>query len=479
MLEQPVPPPPGPATTTPRPEAEPAPGPSPAPRIDSPIATYSGGFGAREAERLLWRAGFGPSPGHAEALAALGLEGAVRALTRPSGPATLTGAPPTVKGRPIEPRDAWGHDHLWFLDRMIRTDQPLVERMTLIWHDWFATGGASQRLLIEQNELLRRNALASFEQIALEVTADPAMILWLDQNDNTRWHPNENYARELMELFTLGADRGAYSEDDVRELTRALTGWRNDWSAELGPHNFRFDPGWHDPYPKTVFGQTGNYGWQDAVRLCLRNPKHPSWLVEKLWSYFIPVPPGDADRSALEQRYVDGGYQIRPVVEAILMHPQLYAGPRMVKPPVVFLAGAMRQQRRTIDSDSWLWVSRLAGQHLFNPPNVAGWDDDRWLDTGTLRGRWLMISQLLEGRTIPEAAMDAYDLLETPEQAVRRARDFWGDPPLTAEGLNALTTFAATCLPTVIADWERGRLRALRQNALRHLLATSPDLQTS
>ncbi len=140
-VAQPVPPPPA------------AP-PVPAPPLASPLAIYSGPFGRREAERLLWRAGFGPSPGHAEALAALGLDGAVRALTRPAGEPTLTGAEPTDGEGPLYPEDAWGHDHLWFLDRMVRTDQPLIERMTLIWHDWFATSGdaVDQRLMIGQNQ---------------------------------------------------------------------------------------------------------------------------------------------------------------------------------------------------------------------------------------------------------------------------------------------------------------------------------------
>ena len=469
-----------PVPRQPVPPAPVAPAPS-VPTLNPPTPTHTGGFGLREAERLLWRAGFGPSPGHAEALAAMGLQAAVASLTRPAGAPTLTGAPPSVDGLPLEPQDAWGHNHLWFLDRMVRSNQPLMERMTLIWHDWFATStdGASAAHLLQQNELFRRNALGSFETMAMEVTADPAMLLWLNLVDNTRWSPNENYARELMELFTLGADRGAYSEDDVRELARSLTGWRRDWSAELGAHNFRYDAGRHDANAKTVFGQTGNFGWQDGVRMCLQNAKHASFFVEKLWGYFIPTPPSAADRQALEQAYLSSGRQIRPVVEAILMHPQLYAGARMVKPPVVFLAGLLRNRQRAVDTDAWTWTSSISGQQLFRPPSVAGWDDDRWLDTGTLRGRWMTVTVLMERHTINGEQIHAYDALETPDLAVRRALDYWGDPAMTAEGLAALTTFAATCLPVVMANWEQSYLRGLRQNALRHLLATSPDLQTS
>ena len=189
-----------------------------------------------------------------------------------------------------------------------------------------------------------------------------------------------------MELFTLGADRGAYTEHDVRELARALTGWRNDWSSELGEHNFRFDPARHDADAKTVFGHTGNYDWRAACGLCLHNGLHPSFMVEKLWSYFIPVAPSPAERDALASAYVSSGYQVRPVVEAILCHPQLHGGPRMVKPPVVFAAGSLRRLGRGVDTGAWRWLCEGAGQALFRPPNVAGWDDERWLDSSTLQG---------------------------------------------------------------------------------------------
>ena len=155
---------------------------------------------------------------------------------------------------------------------MVRSNQPLIERMTLVWHDWFATsndGVGSQKFMLDQNEFLRSHALSSFEAMLLGVTKDPAMLIWLNGIQNTKWSPNENYARELMELFTLGASRG-YTEDDVREQARALTGWRVDWTDGVGYHNFRFDPNWHDTGAKTIFGKSGNYGWQDACRLCLR-----------------------------------------------------------------------------------------------------------------------------------------------------------------------------------------------------------------
>src|SRR6266403_276554 len=256
------------------------------------VAVWRGTFGAAEAERLLWRAGFGPRPGEAQELARLGLEGAVHKLTHPGREDLVGHRPHDEKGRPLAPFDAWGHDHVWWLDRMVRTSRPLVERMTLVWHDWFATsnsGVGSQKLMLSQNRLLRGHALGSFERLLLDVTRDPAMLLWLNGTDNSKDAPNENYAREMMELLTLGADRGAYTERDVREQARSLTGFQNDWKQGLGDYNFHFDPRAHDTGMKIVFRKRGPYDWHAACHLCVSHPLHGSFFVRKLWSYFVPV----------------------------------------------------------------------------------------------------------------------------------------------------------------------------------------------
>ncbi|HEX2085727.1 MAG TPA: DUF1800 domain-containing protein, partial [Solirubrobacteraceae bacterium] len=479
----PAPPAAPPAPEPPAPEPPPLP-PPPAP--EPPPTPVEGTFTRRHAERLLWRAGFGPRPGDADRVAALGLDAAVESLTGVSGPATLDGPAPHDDDRnPIDPRNVWGHDHLWWMDRMVRSDQQLVERMTLVWHDWFATTNADvgdADLMLAQNELFRTHALGSFETLALEVTKDPAMLVFLNGIDNRRGRPNENYARELMELFTLGADRGAYSEDDVRELARALTGWRADWSDENGLHDFRFDPNRHDTGVKSLWAGTpharsGAFGWQDAVRLCLDNPFHPGFFVRKLWSYFVPTPPSDATRAALEALYVASGRQIRPVVEAILKHPDLYApAAPMVKPPVVYNAGLLRLRGRGIDIDAWAWLGDLCGQQLFQPPNVSGWNDSGWLDTSTLRGRWLVAYYVLRATEVPGSG---YSTTETPAEALDAALAFWDRPTLTPETRAELLRFAEASLPAVLHNWEQGPMRAYRQNALRHLVAASPDFHTS
>jgi uncharacterized protein (DUF1800 family) len=443
------------------------------------VPVYKGHFGVREAERLLWRAGFGPFPGEAERLAKRGVRGAVRSLTRGKKTAFYGPEPHDDDGVPLAPYDARGHDLLWWLDRMVRSSRPLVDRMALVWHDWFATGDVdSQRLSIAQIELFHRRGLGSFRKLLLEVTRDPAMLVWLSGVDNTKEEPNENYGRELMELFTLGASDPAtgypYSETDVREQARALTGWTAEYVDDFGYANFHFDPELHDDGRKRILGRKGRFDWRDACELCLRHKAHAPFFVEKLWSYFIPVPPSGRTRKALQRLYRGSDYAIRPVVEAILMHPQFYKGPALVKPPIVQIAGMLKARGRGVDTEAWTWISDLAGMRLFDPPNVAGWNEARWLDTSTFRGRWTAAGHILrEERIEPD---EEYPRDETPGQAIEAALAYWGNPGLSPQTQAELTAFCERVEAAITGEWQQDYFRALRQNALRMMIATSPDL---
>jgi hypothetical protein len=459
---------------------------SPPPPSSSPVPALGETLTAAMANRLLWRAGFGPAPGQVASLVGRPVQEVVFGLTRPAGQALLSGpAPVDEEGNPLDPYDVWGDDHCWWLDRMVRSDQQLVERMTFIFHDWFANSNeqvGSQRMMIEQNELLRSMALGSFHDLFLAVTTNPAMLVFLNGTSNTKWDPNENYGREMMELFSLGADRGAYSEDDVREMARALTGWRNDWSAELGDYDFRFDPSYHDAGSKTVFGQTGKWNYEDAVRLCVEHPLHPSFFVTKLWGYFIPEQPDTQTLASLQGLYVSSGYSIRAVVEAILQHPAFYEGPELLTPPVVYNAGLLRSIGRPIDTTAWAWLSANAGQQLFYPPNVSGWDFSRWLDTSTAKARWEMASYVTAKEypnPWPGEGEPAYSGSETPAAALQSAYAYWANPMISAESAETIATFAESCLKEPLAKWQRSPYKAMRQNALRMLIATSPDMQVS
>ena len=245
----------------------------------------------------------------------------------------------------------------------------------------------------------------------MRVTENPAMLLYLNGLESEKGAPNENYARELMELFTLGHGSG-YTERDVREQARALTGFTARYKNGYGWVKFRFDRNRHDDAMKVVFDKPGPYGWKQAVKLTIEHPAHKTFFTRKLWGYFIPEPADDETQAALEALYVQSGYSTRQVLTAILKHPRLYEGPRMVKPPAVYLAGMLRTLGDRISTEDWVWLSIQAGQLLFYPPNVSGWNDDRWLDTSTFHARWNMAERVLrEARLSPR-----------PHEARRRCR---------------------------------------------------------
>jgi uncharacterized protein (DUF1800 family) len=205
--------------------------------------------------------------------------------------------------------------------------------------------------------------------------------------------------------------------------------------------------------------------------------------VTKLWGYFIPTPPDEATLAALQGLYVGSGYSIRAVVEAILQHPDFYEGPELVTPPVVYNAGLLRAIGRPIDTTAWAWLSSGAGQQLFYPPNVSGWDFSSWLDTSTIRARWEMASYVTE-KTYPHPwpaeGEPEYSATEEPAAALSSALSYWANPLLSTESQQCIAAFAGSCLTGVAtAKWEQSPFRAIRQNALRMLIATSPDMQVS
>jgi len=444
--------------------------------VHGSLPVYRGRFEAAQAERLLWRAGFGPRPGDCAKVAALGMQHAVLSLTRPASHALVGPAPHVEKGQPIAPYDVWGNDVLWWLDRMVRSRAQLIERMTLTWHDWFATsneGVNSQRLMINQNRTQRRLCLTTFPKMLTAMTIDPAMQVWLSLSGSTKQAPNENYAREMQELFSLGVGNG-YTEEDVRQHSRALTGWTNSWNQATGePDDFHFDPKLHDDGVKKIYHHSGRFGWRDSLRLLVHHPDHPAFFVAKLWSYFCPEPLPAADAKSAAEMYVSSGRQIRPLVEAMLMHPLFYDGPRMVKPPIVQIAGMLRSIGRYIDTDSWAWESSLVGQTPFYPPNVAGWDATRWLNTDTWLARFNLTAEMIK----PHRALQPgkAKVKGDPVAMTKHAIDFWGGPLLSGPTRAALAGYARAALDSATADWERQQYPALTENALRALVVASPD----
>src|SRR3954451_6976211 len=270
--------------------------------------------------RLFWRAGFGATPEEASHWSGAGRQATLKWLLTGSSD-KLVGPEPRVDGKPLDVINTWSHGALWGLDRIVRSQRPLVEKLTLFWHDHFATADQDTPLMLAQNRLLRTHALGPFRKLLGGVTHDPAMQLFLSLADSTKDAPNENYARELMELFTLG---GGYTERDVREAARALTGFRTTW-AKGDLQRIAFDAKLHDAGVKRIFGRYGRFGADGVLDLVVAHPRHARFLTRKLWDFFVAEAPDRATQRALVRTYEQSGHRMAPVVERILRHPALYA----------------------------------------------------------------------------------------------------------------------------------------------------------
>ena len=354
------------------------------------------GWSEAHVRRLFWRAGFGATPREARHWARRGKAATIRWLLNGGVAPAPRIAAPAVDGKPLDPGNEWGHDVLWWLDRMVRSPRPLQEKLTLFWHDHFATTDQDTPLMLAQNRTLRRRALGSFPELLRDITRDPAMLLHLSLADSDPEAPNENFARELMELYSLG--RG-YSERDTRQASRALTGFRSA-SHEDGSVRTYYDREYHDGSRKRIFGERGRFDWQDVLRLCVRHPAHAPFLTRKLWEFFVGSPPSRGQRARLASLYRRSGYRVKPVVAATLAHPALYCeldSPGLVKAPVVFLAGALRSVGQAIERDDWAWLLNGLGQTPFRPPSVAGWEwGTAWLSTNSMRVRFDVANHLLD-----------------------------------------------------------------------------------
>src|SRR3954469_21286061 len=377
--------------------------------------------------RLFWRAGFGATPAEAARWASAGQDATIKYLL--NGPRGLAGAAPRIDGRALDPLNVWSHQALWWLDRMVRTQRPLEEKLTLFWHDHFATAGQDTPLMLAQNRLLRARSMGRFRSLLGGVTRDPAMQLFLSLADSAKWAPNENYARELMELFTLG---GGYTERDIREAARALTGFKTKWGNSV-LQRITLDATLHDGGGKRIFGRRGRYGPDGVLDLVVAHPRHATFLTRKLWDFFVTQPADRATQRALTRAYKQSGHRIAPVVERILRHPALYANldaPVMVKCPLVYVAGTLRAAGTPVREEH-AWMLELMGQMPFDPPSVAGWDwGPAWLTSQTMQAGVRFSGGLLgwEDDAPLHVAAGSRDPAPPADQQVDRALDALGRP---------------------------------------------------
>jgi uncharacterized protein (DUF1800 family) len=401
-----------------------------------------------EAAHLLNRAGFGGSPQEISQLHALGRHKAVDFLLQPTEAIDFLPAPDwtnpdqrqeaarerfaairdsrkTAQGMTAEEADRKRREVVqkfqqverrqgleaqgWWLDRMFRSQAPLREKMTLFWHDHFATSMQKVKepaLLYDQNATFRKHALGNFKKLTHAIAKDPAMMLYLDLQTSKKGKPNENFAREVMELFTLG--QGNYTEEDIRQAARAFTGYDINRFVGTVSHSKR---SWDDG-EKTFLGQKGKFDGDGIIDVIFQQSQAASYLSMKLWEFFAYENPPQAAVDDLAKTFREGKFELVPVLREIFLSKEFYSPDCMsnqIKSPVQFFIQMLKQlEVQSLPKGYALYVQSQLGQILFAPPNVAGWDWGKaWINTNTLLTRYQISGFLCKGSddTAPEREM--------------------------------------------------------------------------
>ena len=362
--------------------------------------------GPHAVAHLLRRAGFGPDAATWPELRKLAFDDALDLL--------LAGleAPPEPEPEGFDPYHPGSTQQLW-LERMRSGHAPLAEKLALFWHGHFATSAAKivdAQLMWTQYGLFREQGAGSFRDLVLAVSRDVAMIRWLDGNANRKGHANENYARELQELFTLGI--GNYTETDIREIARAFTGWHSRH------HDFVFKKQFHDDGEKTIHGKTGRFGGEDVVDILMEHPACSRFIAGKLLRFFSHPDPTADEIEALAATMRASGMNIRATLEALFRAPAFrrIANQRaLVRSPVEFVVGALAvADVKEVPAFVHASLDRM-GQILFRPPSVKGWPSGTgWLSSGAVVER-LSVAREIARRASDEAAVA---ILETAFEGV-------------------------------------------------------------
>lgn len=446
-------------------------------KLEPSSKSHGPGWDAASAAHLLSRAAFGATPEALQRLTKMTRAQAVDALIADGLRTAAPAKPHWVRTPWINTERVWAdttyeqrleshratnrryRDEIeelraWWLGEMIKTSGPLRETMTLFWHGHFTSAYSKvfmSQPFYHQNALFRHHALGNFRALLGATLTDAAMMMYLDMEDSDRKQPNENLARELCELFTLGD--GNYTEKDVREIARALTGWTLDAPpganiprGQEGPPTFRgatrdgivakFIPERHDDGVKTILGQSGKFGVQEVADILAVQPATARMIARKMIHFFGAVDPEGALEKRLAETFAANAQsdrQIAAVLRLLLTAPEFYAagaGGAQIKSPVRLLVGACRQLSLEVEPTPNLayYVGAL-GQHLFDPPNVKGWPGGRnWLNAGTMATRMHIGEVLLESRQLSGL------------EPLGRPRGF----PLSRDEAQAKQTMAAT-----------------------------------
>lgn len=472
------------------------------------VPTVDAPWDLERAYHLLARVGFGASRELATELAALAPQDAVEALVERAVSLAPFDAPPWVDAS-IPPWDSpefivynelqeeWNDDYLWEImeamlgrrggSRLDRAGYALREKLALFWSNHFVTAHSTYwfaPFVARYWGLMRRHALGDFRQFVHDVGLTPAMLIYLNGQENRRGSPNENYARELLELFTMGlvdaTGQPTYAQADVRELARALTGWYVDYQGDLGAH---LHAPWHDTGQKTIFGQRGRWGYDDVVPLLFgaRGPEIARFICRKLYRAFVYDAPDEAVVEQMAALLLAENFQLRPVVRALLGSAHFFDAEVMrarIKSPAEALLGTWATCGTPVLTQEehlgWLWwQATTCGQQLLEPPDVAGWPGGRaWIDTAVLPMRWLHTEHTLwyGVDTLPDWALTFPQPFNASAFVTHVTRLLLGRTPTPAEHavhlevlLNGLPAYEWN--PT--ADGARYRIRALLSHLLR------------
>jgi uncharacterized protein (DUF1800 family) len=440
---------------------------------------------------LLRRAGFGPAPGEVEARLNDGFEQTVRLLLEPGGVSDGLGEIDRQIGGLLDFNNI-EDVRTWWIYRMIHSQRPLIEKMTFFWHGHFATAISkvgNPYLMYLQNQLFRERGLGSFGDLLQRVARDPAMLVWLDSSANRKAHPNENFAREVMELFTVG--RGQYKEADVQEAARAFSGWH------LRDDTFFFNASEHDTGTKTFLGHESNLDGSDVLNILAEHAATAERLTSKLFSFFVYENPEPLTLAPFVQVWRSSRGDIREVLRAMFLSP-VFSSERafraQVKSPAEFVIGAIRSLGGTITPRQVVSLMARMGQDLFNPPSVKGWDGGKaWISTSTLFERLNFAASITTARgpkgtshIEPERVFEGVTPT-TPRQVVDLAVEHLLDGVLSEPTRQALVAYIETPdpqrikelggkTPSVTSD---NRTMDEKLRGLIHLLLSTPDFQLS
>jgi uncharacterized protein (DUF1800 family) len=431
-------------------------------------------------KHLLRRAGFGSSPPELAEYEKFNYEKCVKLLLEPervdnSALDSLVAS---------EDFDFTRIDDLkrWWIYRMMFTRRPLEEKMTLFWHGHFATSVAkveNSYAMYMQNLTMRKLGLGKFHDLLLAMTKDPAMIIWLDNQQNKKGEPNENYAREVMELFSLGI--GNYAERDIKESARAFTGWQTH------PDGFFFNAKDHDYGAKAFLGREGNFNGDDIIDIIVEQPAVGRFLARKFCRFFVADEPTTAIVADVANAYRPHGDNIREMLFTLFMHDdfQRNAYHRKIKSPAEFVIGSLKSLQVTqLDNDVATEMGRM-GQTVFEPPNVKGWDGGAaWIATDTMMERFNFTTRLtqqkfdaIEGYMKPSVLIQSHGL-DSPEKIVEYFLTLLVDNDVPARTSTDLQLYLCTDSAGKSIDvMQNEKLLDAKLRGLVHLIMTLPTYQ--